>query len=170
MWWRCFSRTSRIRFRSMTCATHSFITGGVLSWIRGATPPSRNGLSHANATRPVEFIENFFCKPVCRRSFCCAPPTRATRVTRPLPSPRSRPAKWGCLTAPTCVSPRFFADKTRCVLGHAHKEKPALQSCENAKHQCGRKYSCRRGSRPRRPQKTRRTPGQNAPHPRPRRR
>jgi len=33
---------------------------GVLSWIRGATPPSRNGLSHANATRPVEFIEKLF--------------------------------------------------------------------------------------------------------------
>jgi len=33
---------------------------GPLSAIRGATPPSRNGLSHANKTRPAEMAESLF--------------------------------------------------------------------------------------------------------------
>lgn len=34
--------------------------GGLLSAIRGAQPPSRNGLSHANKTRPAEMAEELF--------------------------------------------------------------------------------------------------------------
>src|SRR5260370_4934669 len=33
---------------------------GPLSTIRGATPPSRNGLSHANRERPAEMAEKLF--------------------------------------------------------------------------------------------------------------
>ena len=33
---------------------------GPLSSIRGATPPSRNGLSHANRERPAEMAEQLF--------------------------------------------------------------------------------------------------------------
>jgi len=33
---------------------------GPLSALRGATPPSRNGLSHANKTRPAEMAEDLF--------------------------------------------------------------------------------------------------------------
>lgn len=33
---------------------------GPLSAVRGATPPSRNGLSHANKTRPAEIAEKLF--------------------------------------------------------------------------------------------------------------
>jgi hypothetical protein len=33
---------------------------GSLSTIRGATPPSRNGLSHANRERPAEMPETLF--------------------------------------------------------------------------------------------------------------
>jgi hypothetical protein len=35
---------------------------GILSTIRGATPPSRNGLSHANKVRSADMIEDLFWK------------------------------------------------------------------------------------------------------------
>ena len=36
------------------------LNGGALAAIRGATPPSRNGLSHANKVRPAEMAEKLF--------------------------------------------------------------------------------------------------------------
>src|SRR5204863_9221668 len=38
------------------------LQSGPLSAIRGATPPSRNGLSHANKVRPAELAEQLFWK------------------------------------------------------------------------------------------------------------
>jgi hypothetical protein len=44
---------------------------GALSTLRGATPPSRNGLSHANKTRSADLAEDIFYEVLQRLTRLC---------------------------------------------------------------------------------------------------
>ena len=56
-----FAQTSHSLGLNDVCDALS-LHSGPLSAVRGATPPSRNGLSHANKTRPAEIAEGLFWK------------------------------------------------------------------------------------------------------------